>query len=163
MRIPLRKARTSLCRVGFAFNPGITVLRVSGHEIALGTQNGLAHIFDREGVVRRSFHVGDGPVSELLVDSGGLKAAHCAGRLTLFDSEGVTGATELPEYFVALAECEFGVLAWKFNSVWLTEPSGRVQLAAQTSCPIRGVWGHAAGFRVLAGGELASFQRSHYA
>jgi hypothetical protein len=95
------------------------------------------------------------------VNAEGLRAAHCAGRLTLFDEEGITGATELPEYFVALAECEFGVLAWKFNSVWLIEPSGRVQLAAQASCPICGVWGHTTGFHVLAGGELASFQRSH--
>jgi hypothetical protein len=65
----------------------------------------------------------------------------------------------LPEYFVGLAECGVGVLAWKFNSVWLIEPSGRVQLAAQAACPIRGVWGHATGFRVHAGGGLASFQR----
>jgi hypothetical protein len=146
-------------QVGFPFKPGINVLRASGYEIALGTQNGLVHIFDREGAVRMTFHVGDGPVSELLVNAEGLKAAHCAGRLTLFDEAGVTGTTELPEYFVELAECGIGVLAWKFNSVWLIEPSGRVQLAAQTSCPIRGVWGHATGFHVLAGGELASLQR----
>jgi hypothetical protein len=145
-------------QVGFPFKPGITVLRASGYEIALGTQNGLVHIFDREGGVRKTFHVGDGPVSELPVNGEGLKAAHCAGRLTLFDAEGVTAATQLPEYFVDLAECGIGVLAWKFNSVWPVEPSGSVQLAAQTSCPIRGVWGHATGFHVLAGGELPSFR-----
>jgi hypothetical protein len=110
-------------------------------------------------MLRKTFHAGDGPVSELLVDAGGLKASHCAGRLTLFDEDGITGTTELPEYFVDLAECGIGVLAWKFNSLWLIEPSGRVQLAAQASRPIRGVWGHATGFHVLAGGELASFQR----
>jgi hypothetical protein len=144
-------------QVGFPFKPGITVLRASGHEIALGTQDGLVHLFDRQGTVRTTFHVGDGPVSALLVNGEGLKAAHCAGRLTLFNAEGVTGATELPEYFVDLADCGIGVLAWKFNSIWLIEPSGRIGLAAQASCPIRGMWGHATGFYVLAGGELASF------
>ena len=146
-------------QVGFPFQPGIRVLRASGYDIVVGTQNGLVHVFSREGMLRKTFHVGDGPVSEILVTTEGLKAAHCAGRLTLFDAEGITGETELREYFVALAECEFGVLAWKFNSVWLIELSGKVQLAAQASCPIRGVWGHATGFHVLAGGELASFQR----
>jgi hypothetical protein len=149
-------------QVGFPFQPGIGVLRASGYDIVVGVQNGLVHVFSREGMLRKTFHAGDGPVSALLVTGEGLKAAHCAGRLTLFDEEGVTGATELPEYFVDLRECGVGVLAWKFNSVWLIEASGRVQLAAQSSCPIRGVWGHAAGFHVLAGGELVSFQRHHY-
>jgi hypothetical protein len=122
-------------QVGFPFQPGISVLQASGYDIVVGVQNGLVHVFSREGMLRKTFHAGDGPVSELLVNGEGLKAAHCAGRLTLFDEEGVTGATELPEYFVDLAECGVGVLAWKFNSVWLIEPSGRVQLAAQAACP----------------------------
>jgi hypothetical protein len=149
-------------QVGFPFKPGISVLRASGYDIVVGVQNGLVHVFSREGSLRKTFHAGDGPVSELLVTAEGLKATHCAGRLTLFEEGGVTGATELPEYFVDLAECEFGVLAWKFNSVWLVEASGRVQLAAQTSGPIRAVWGHDTGFHVLAGGELASFRRRQY-
>jgi hypothetical protein len=58
-------------QVGFPFKPGINILRASGHEIALGTQKRLVLIFDREGVVRKTFHLGDKPVSELLIGAGG--------------------------------------------------------------------------------------------
>jgi hypothetical protein len=69
----------------------------------------------------------------------------------------VSATTDLPEYFVDLAECGNGVLAWKSNGLWLVEASGRVELAVETARPIRGVWDHGAGFCVLVG-DLASFQ-----
>ena len=113
-------------------------------------------MFDREGALQQSFQVGETAVSDLLASRGALDAAYCAGRLTLFKRGRVSATAELPEYFTELTGCGSGVLAWKGSSVWLIDPSGRVQLAAQSDRPIRGVWGCATGFYVLAG-ELASF------
>jgi hypothetical protein len=124
--------------------------------IIIGTQNGLVHAFDRDGRLKGTFQVGRAAVSDLLIDAEGVKAAYCAGRLTLFDGTRISATIELPEYFAELEACGSGVLVWKSNAVWLVEPSGRVQLAATTDRPIRGCWGHATGFYVLAG-ELASF------
>ena len=96
-------------------------------------------------------------VSELLVTTGGLRAAYCAGRLTLFDGGRISGSTEMPEHSAELGDCGVGVLAWQSNSVWVVESSGRVQVVAETDRPIRRVWGHSGGFYVLAS-ELSSFQ-----
>jgi outer membrane protein assembly factor BamB len=142
--------------IGLAFKPGVRVLRASGNAIMTGTQDGFVHVFDREGALQQSFQVGETAVSDLLVSRGALNAAYCAGRLTLFESGRVSATAELPEYYTELTDCGSGVLAWKWNSVWLVDPSGRVQLAAQSDRPIRGVWGFGTGFYVLAG-ELASF------
>jgi hypothetical protein len=79
------------------------------------------------------------------------------GRVTLFDGGQISGSTEMPECVVKLGDCGRGVLAWQSKTVWLVEPSGRVQLVAETDRPIRGVWGHDSGFYALAG-ELASFR-----
>ena len=125
--------------------------------IAVGTQNGLVHVFDWEGSLKRTFQVGDTAVSDLLVTGAGLRAAYSAGRLTLFDLGRISASTEMPDYSAELSDCGNGVLAWQSKSVWLVESSGRVQLVAETDRPIKGVWGHSAGFYVLAG-ELASFQ-----
>jgi hypothetical protein len=137
--------------------PGISVIRASWNLIAIGTQNGLVHVFDWNGSLQRTFHVGETAVSDLLVTPTAVKAAYCAGRLTLFDKGRITASTELPENAAELSHCGSGVVVWKSKSVWVVEPAGRVQLAAETDRPIRGVWGHSSGFYVLAG-ELSSLQ-----
>jgi hypothetical protein len=142
--------------IDLAFQPGVSVLRASFHAIIIGTQDGLVHVFDRDGRLQQTFQVGRTAVSGLLIDAYGIKAAYCAGRLTLFEDARIGATIELPEYLAELEACGSGVLAWKSNAVWLVEASGRVQLAATTDRPIRGCWGHATGFYVLAG-ELASF------
>jgi hypothetical protein len=139
------------------FPLGIGILRAAESGAVIGTQDGRVHCFDREGAVRATYRVGDASVEEMLVSATELKAAYCAGRLTQFEDGRVSATTELPEYLVNLAECGNGVLAWKENSVWLVEASGRVAMAAESALPIRGVWGHGTGFYVLTG-ELASFQ-----
>jgi len=143
--------------IGLPFKPGLSALHTSFNAIIVGTQDGFVHVFDREGVLQRSFQVGETAVTDLLAGGGGLKAACCGGRLTLFDKGRVSATTELPEHFAELETCGNGVLAWKLKSLWLVDASGRVQLAAESDRPIRGVWGCATGFYVLAGG-LASFQ-----
>jgi hypothetical protein len=139
------------------FTLGISTLRAAESGAAIGTQDGLVHRFDSEGILRATYRVGEASVEEVLVSASELKAAYCAGRLTQFAKGRVSSTTELPEYFVNLAECGNEVLAWKSNALWLVETSGRVQLAAESVRPIRGVWGHGTGFYVLTG-ELASFQ-----
>ena len=99
--------------------------------------------------------MGETAVSDLLVVAGRLKAAYCAGRLTLFERGMVSTAVELPEYFAELTDCGSGVLAWRSKSVWLIDGSGRVEVAAEADRPIRGVWGYPTGFYILAG-ELAA-------
>lgn len=143
--------------LGLTFKPGISVLRSSVDAIIAGTQDGFVHVFDREGSLRRTFQVGDAAVSDLLVMGGGPKAAYCGGRLTLFERGGVSGTVELPEAFADLTGCGDHVLAWRSNSLWLVEPTGKVRLAVETDRQIRGVWGNGAGFCALAG-ELTSFQ-----
>jgi hypothetical protein len=153
-----RSRTDATVQIGFpSFEPGVSVIRASWNVIAAGTQSGLVHVFDWDGSLRRTFQVGETAVSELLVTTGGLRAAYCAGRVTLFDGGRISGSTEMPEYSAELAECGTGVLAWQSKSVWLIESSGRVQVVAETDRPIRGVWGHSGGFYVLAG-ELSSFQ-----
>jgi hypothetical protein len=93
--------------------------------------------------LRRTFQVGEAAVSDLLVSSGGPKAANCGGPLTLFDRGSVSGTIEMPEPFADLTSCNDSVLAWRSNSLWLVEPTGNVRLAVETDRPIRGVWGHA--------------------
>jgi hypothetical protein len=151
---PRTDAAVQLVCQGFG---GVSVIRAAWNMIAAGTQSGLVHVFDWDGSLKRTIQVGETAVSALLVTAGGLRAAYCAGRVTLFDGGRITGSTELPEYFAELGDCGTGVLAWRSKSVWLIEASGRVQLAAETDRPMRGVWGHPSGFYVLAG-ELASFR-----
>jgi hypothetical protein len=139
------------------FPLGIGILRAAESGAVIGTQDGLVHCFDREGILRATYRVGEASVEEVLVSASELKAAYCAGQLTQFRDGRVSATTELPEYFVNLAECGNGVLAWKANSVWLVEASGRVAMSAESARPIRGIWGHGTGFYVLTG-ELASFQ-----
>ena len=142
--------------VDCGFKPGVNIVRATWNTIVVGTQDGFVHIFDREGTLERSFQVGETAVTDLLVVAGGLRAAYCAGRLTLFERGMVSTAIELPEYFAELTDCGSGVLAWRSNSVWFIDRSGRVKLAAEAARPIRGVWGCPAGFYVLAG-ELSAF------
>jgi hypothetical protein len=145
--------------IGFPwFEPGICVIRTCWNVIAAGVQNGLVHVFDWDGSLKETFQVGEAAVADLLVTPAGLRAAYCAGQLTVFSGGRISAVTELPEYFAELSDCGDRVLAWKSNSVWVVEDSGRVQLAAETDRPIRGAWGHSNGFYVLAGGELSSFQ-----
>ncbi len=93
---------------------------------------------------------------------GLVKAAYCGSRITVFDAGRIIGNNELPEYTAELADCEAGVLAWKRNSLWLVDRSAKVHLSLETDRPIRGAWGHAAGFYALAA-ELVSFQPSSQA
>ena len=145
-------------QIGFpSYEPGVSVIRASWNVIAVGMQNGLIHIFDWEGSLKRTFQVGDTSVSDLLVTAGGLQAAFSAGRLTLFDAGRISASTEMPDHSAELSDCGNAVLAWQSKSVWLVETSGRVQLVVETDRPIQGVWGHGSGFYVLAG-DLASFQ-----
>jgi hypothetical protein len=139
------------------FKPGISVLRSAVDAVIAGTQDGFVHVFDREGSLRRTFQVGDAAVSDILVIDGEPKAAYCGGRLALFKGGGVSGTVELPEAFADLTACGDYVLAWRSNSLWVVEASGKVRLAVETDRPIRGVWGKGAGFWVLAG-ELTSIQ-----
>ena len=144
-------------RIGAPFIPRITVLRASRMSIVVGTQDGFAHEYDREGALRQSFRVGDAAVCEVLVEGEGLKAAYCGGRLTLFDAGRIVGTTELPAYFAELADCGAGVLVRNQNTIWLVDRSARVQSVLETDRPIRGAWGHGTGFYALAA-ELVSFQ-----
>ena len=127
-------------------------MRASWNVIAMGTQDGLVHVFDWNGSLKRTFQVGKTAVSELLVTGRGLKAAYSAGSLALFDATRITASIEMPVNWAELGDCGAGVLAWQSKSVWLVESSGRVP-----DRPIQGVWGHSGGFYVLAG-DLASFQ-----
>jgi hypothetical protein len=144
-------------RIAAPFTPRITVLRASRMSIVFGTQDGFVHEYDREGTLRQSFRIGDAAVSEVLVRGEGLKAAYCGGRLTLFDAGRIVGTTELPAYYAELADCRADVLVWNQNTIWLVDGSARFQSALETDLPIRGAWGHAAGFYAL-GAELVSFQ-----
>jgi hypothetical protein len=131
---------------GFSFKPGISTLRASGNVMLAGTQDGFVHVFDRQGTLNQSFQVGETAVSDLLTSAGELKAACCAVRLTLLEHGRISGTVELPEYYVELANCGKGVLAWKSNSLWLVDPSGQVRLTAETDRPILGRGGMPAGF-----------------
>ena len=143
--------------IDLAFQPGISVLRASLDSVVAGTQDGFVHVFDRDGSLKQTFQVGRTVITDLLVDAAGPRAACCAGRLTLFDGSRISGTAEMTEYYAKLEACGMGVLAWKANEVWLVQPSGRVQLVAEAERAIRGCWGHANGFYVLAG-DLASFR-----
>ena len=154
----VRPQADATVEIGFpGFAPGISVIRASRNVIMAGTQDGLLHVFDGHGSLKRTFQVGETAVCDLLITPRGPKAASSAGRLTLFDAGRISASIEMPDYFAELGDCGSDVLAWQAKSVWLVKSSGRVQLVAETDRPIRGVWGHSGGFYVLAG-ELSSFQ-----
>jgi len=121
------------------------MIRAAWNAIAVGTQDGLVHLLDREGSLKRTFQAGDSAVADLLVTAAGLRAAYCAGRLTLFEAGRITATAEMPDYFGELGDCENGVIACQSKSVWLVESSGRVRMVAETERPIRGVWAHSGG------------------
>ena len=54
--------------------PGISVIRASWNVIAAGTQDGLVHVFDREGSLKETFQVCETAVSNVLLIPKCLKA-----------------------------------------------------------------------------------------
>ena len=96
----------------------------------VGTQNGTAHVFDGNASLMQSFQVGDAPVSQVVADGEGLRAAYAGGRLTLLRRGRVTGSVTLPEYFAELMVCGDYILVWRWQSAWLVNETGRVVWAA---------------------------------
>ncbi|HWQ56352.1 MAG TPA: hypothetical protein VN442_21875 [Bryobacteraceae bacterium] len=59
--------------------------------IAIGTTEGRVHVIDFEGRLLMSSCVGRGPVSALVADHRGLRAPYCAGLLTTFEDNDISG------------------------------------------------------------------------
>ena len=134
---------------------GINVLRSSWHSIFVGTRDGFLHSFTHDGLQQQTFQLGPDPVTDILADHEGIKAAYSGGRLTLFNGRQITGSVVLPEHFADLAFCGEWVLAWRWKSAWLVGRSGQVIWVGETEKPIRSAWGDVGGFCLLAGQLLS--------
>ncbi len=86
-------------------------------------------------------------------------AAYSGGRMTLFRGEEIVGSITLPEYFVELVCCGEHVLAWRYQSAWVVDRTGRVVWAGEAKRPIKSAWGDRSGFSLLAG-EVNSFRQA---
>ena len=129
---------------------GITRISVSEGVVAVGTTDGVLYVFDHKGTLRKTFALGNGPVSMILVDNQGLRAAHCGGILTTFRHCEISGYLKLPEYYVELLPRGADTLAWKRESAWIIRGEGHVTWAIEFGKCIRSVISDDCGFWVLA-------------
>ncbi|HWQ57134.1 MAG TPA: hypothetical protein VN442_25835 [Bryobacteraceae bacterium] len=125
--------------------------------IAMGTTEGRVHVFNVEGTLVMSVCVGHGPVSAIVADHRGLMATYCAGLLTTFKDNDISGCAKLPDYYASVAAHAGGLLVWRWHTVWFVNRRGRVVWKAEFSKAVRSVIPDDVGFTVLAG-HLFSFR-----
>ena len=135
----------------------MTSIAMSQKFLIAGTTDGMLHLFDSAGTLKKRFAIGEESVSPVLLDHTLLKAACSGNVVTLFEHDAITASVDLAERRVSLAAYASCVLAWAGQTAWLIGPRGHVLWRAEFARRIGDAVCDSTSFHLLSG-EIYSFR-----
>jgi hypothetical protein len=134
-----------------------TALAVSPEAVYVGTYDGQVLEWSREGHPEKRMRVGQGPVWNLCMDGGGLRAAQCGDTAICFQQGAMSGKSRHAGQRPSVVALEEGLVLWTGPEMWTVDGWGVVRWAARFAKPIVGCVAAAGGFTVVAGSCLYRF------